>query len=51
MTKAKAKAPRSSKKAQQKLVQLMSDLEKKSEKVVPGSNKVLASCTRWIYCV
>lgn len=50
MTKAKAKAPRSSKKAQQKLVKLMSDLEKKSAKVEAAS-KALGSCSRWIYCV
>lgn len=50
MTKAKAKAPRSSKKAQQKLVKLMSDLEKKTKKVDAGA-QVLGSCSRWVYCV
>jgi glycine cleavage system protein P-like pyridoxal-binding family len=50
MAKAKTKAPRSSKKAQQKLVQLMSDLEKKTAKVEAAS-KALGSCSRFIYCV
>jgi hypothetical protein len=47
MTKAKAKAPRSSKQAKKKLTEMMRELEKAT---VPASKQSPGSCAR-MYCV
>ncbi|CAM3286412.1 hypothetical protein [Corallococcus soli] len=47
MLKKKAKAPRSSKQAKQKLVQMMREMEKAT---VPTSTKARGTCIR-VYCM
>ncbi|WP_174258857.1 hypothetical protein [Myxococcus xanthus] len=47
MTKTKAKAPRSSKQAKQKLVKLMNVMEKAT---VPAATKAMAGTCMRIYC-